>query len=1040
MDLSPYHRQQIQSGNAILFLGAGANYGAQGPSGEFPLFGDALRNRISDELLDGELKDRPLAEVAQYARELSSVADLQQIVSDIFEPIQPAAHHLLIAKFRWFAIVTTNYDFVIERAYQQCSDALQRPTVITRNEDRLTHALQDQQSVPLIKLHGTLATITDPSLPLILATDEYVFAKQGRDRLFRAVGDWATEYPIFFVGYRIADPHIRDHLFDPTDMRLWRPQHAIVDPELTTPEIRYWSGKHFSPHALGLKEFLQYIDQDIPSTARQLSALLSKDQSSLRSYVKHGAPSDELILYLESHVTHVRPGMPFDAFGSQQFFRGYSNSWAPIFNEWDIERGEIDTLTIEAILELPETPKPRLFLLTGHAGSGKSVALRRIAWDAAVEHGRLVLWLEGTSEIDATRLEELHNLSGENVVLVIDNAIPHIDAIRHVYEEAARRSIPLTIISGARTNEWYVEGGGLVQYVEDQQELYRLKSKEIADLLTKLEQMACLGELEHYTAEQRHEFFVLTAERQLLVALHEATSDARFADIVHNEYKNIVPKEAQILYLDVCTLNRFGVGVRAGLLSRVSGITFREFRERLFEPLRHVVETYFDGRSQDYAYRARHSVIADMVFHEALTEPAERCDQIVRIIGSMNVSFDTDRLAFEQLIRGRNIADLFADRSLGERIFRAAESAAADQSHVQHQMAVFELNHSTGDLEKASQCIDKALELATGGKVAIRHTEALILREKARAATSRIEREKLREEAKDILKPQMRRGTSPYPYHAFGRTVLDELKEALNSDRSAGNDMESRIVADAISQIERVIREGLLRFTDDSHLKSLEAELAQAIDDAPRARSALEQALAANPGSAYVAVRVARIYRKEGDITKAQTVLRKAIEQNPNSKVVHFETAIGLMQIGTREHYDSIQRHLRASFTEGDSNYQAQFTYARFEYIHGDRQMARRTFDQLAKARMEPRSRDRVRELICNQDGEVKRYTGTVVKKGDSFAFLRIAELGDDVYVRRDVLDSGEWDALRYGSEAELSVGFSYRGPAGTMVRVVGSN
>ena len=81
---------------------------------------------LSDRFLGGSLKDRSLADVAEYAKNESSLDEVQRLVYELFEPLMPASFHDLIPSFRWHAIVTTNYDFIIERAYEANGDALQQ--------------------------------------------------------------------------------------------------------------------------------------------------------------------------------------------------------------------------------------------------------------------------------------------------------------------------------------------------------------------------------------------------------------------------------------------------------------------------------------------------------------------------------------------------------------------------------------------------------------------------------------------------------------------------------------------------------------------------------------------------------------------------------------------------------------------------------------------------------------------------------------------------------------------------------------------------
>ena len=110
-------------------------------------------------------------------------------------------------------------------------------------------------------------------------------------------------------------------------------------------------------------------------------------------------------------------------------------------------------------------------------------------------------------------------------------------------------------MAGVRTNEWNIWGDDLLPKVDKEYELRNLSGFEITALLSKLETHGCLGEMKSKTKEERFNYFNLTADRQLLVALHEATSGVPFEVTLLDEYSKIVPREAQVLYLDICSLN-----------------------------------------------------------------------------------------------------------------------------------------------------------------------------------------------------------------------------------------------------------------------------------------------------------------------------------------------------------------------------------------------------------------------------------------------------------------------------------------------------
>jgi hypothetical protein len=1036
--LSPWLEEKVRNGEAILFLGAGATRGASGPRGEKPLSGNELRDVLADRFLGGALKDKPLAQVAEYAKAESSLVDVQTAIYELFEPLQPAQCHLLIPSFRWYAIVTTNYDFIVERSYVAARDPLQQLSPIIRDENQLGQTLRNLQAVPYLKLHGCLSTINDPKLPLILASEEYARFRQGRTRLFSYFQDWARENPIVFCGYNVADPNIQQILFDLADLGINRPEYAVVSPGLTEFDVRYWQSRRFLPIKATFEDFVRNLDVRISKPARIISTLRKRDASSIQDRVQNGQPTEQLLLYLDQAVEHVRVGMAFDAVSPAGFYRGEAHSWSPIVQNLDVQRRLTDDILIEAVLDKPAAPKPQIFLIKGHAGSGKSVTLRRIAWNASTEHGAFVFWLREGGFLRSDLIRELYVLTGERVFVFVEDAIPHLEDISTLLRVATKDQLPVTLIIGARSNEWNVAGTELDPNLARSYELRDLSSAEIDQLLANLERHQCLGALRDLPPVERRRLFELSAERQLLVALHEATMGTPFQDIVVDEYQKVVPLEAQALYLDVCTLHRFRVGIRAGLLSRVSGITFNYFSDRLLGPLEHVVKVYFDPSSRDYAYRTRHPVIADMVFRSVLFEQEKRASQIIRIVRSMNVNYESDALAFEQLVRGRDLAELFDDRVMADRIFEAALAGSASVSHVEHQRAIFELNHPGGSAVRALKAIEHAGAVSNVPSAAILHTKAMVLRRMAQESPSALEREKYRADAKAILERQIRRGITPHPYHTLGRIVLDELEERLDRARQEeGSELEDRVLSDLIVRAEEIIALGLQRFPAESYLLDLEARLARHLNDRPRAAKAVQKAYDANPGNGYVAVRLAEQYLKNGDSQGARQVLVRCIDQNPTNKIAHLQLAKYLIDEDARANSDAIRSHLRASFTEGDTNYDAQFWYARHEFLYGDRVTAGRIFEHLAKAKVAPEVRNRIRGEIIDRFGKPLRFQAHIATVQDTYCFGNVQELNISVFIHHTQFNENQWGEVRPNKQIRLSIGFNFRGPVGAAVEIV---
>ena len=732
-----------------------------------------MLNALSDRFLGGQLKDRSLAEVAEYAKNESSLNEVQSLVYDLFEPLMPAPVHQLIPSFRWHAIVTTNYDFIVERAYEASADALQQVRPIIRNGDADGESLGKGNSVPLLKLHGCLSSIADSSLPLILSTEEYNKHRINRERVFDRFAGWAGNQPVIFCGYRIADPNIQQILFDLGDGAIHRPAYAVVDPNLTDFDNRYWQSRRVVPHKSSFESFLSNLDESIPRLQRQLATLRRRDGHSIRQHLT-GEPSPSLVVYLDEEAEHVHSGIVSESTFAEKFYKGFGNSWGPIIDGLDAERSIVQDVLLDTVLDPPANlvGKPGLYLVHGYAGSGKSVALRRIAWNAAADHSAICLWMRPNGSLQVSALRELSQLSKERIFVFVDDVRSQLDDLRSFIREATKEQLEVSVVLAARTNEWNVLTDERQIRLNGSYEVGPLRNAEIEGLLDLLADHGCLGHLSTMSRTEQVEYFHAIADRQILVALHEATSGRTFEEIVADEFANIVPLEAQQLYLDVCTFDRLEVPLRAGLLSRISGISITYFKDHFFKPLEHVVNVKFHASSRDYAYYSRHPVIAALVFREVLSEPEARADQMIRIIECMNVDFQSDALAFEDMIRGRGLAELFSDRSLADRIFEVARNAATNVSHVEHQRAVFELRHRHGDPHAALSALAVAEAHTDRGRDAIRHTRAMALRLLANRGKTETQRDRLRAEAKTLLKRLVRRGRSSHAHHTLGELIM----------------------------------------------------------------------------------------------------------------------------------------------------------------------------------------------------------------------------------------------------------------------------
>ena len=116
---------QIKEGNVVLFLGAGAAFGCKLPKEKKALTGKELANKIADEYLEGNYENADLQYVSELAISETDLRTVQKFIADIFKEYKPGEQHLAIPQYTWHSIFTTNYDLIVEEAYNKAQSKSQ---------------------------------------------------------------------------------------------------------------------------------------------------------------------------------------------------------------------------------------------------------------------------------------------------------------------------------------------------------------------------------------------------------------------------------------------------------------------------------------------------------------------------------------------------------------------------------------------------------------------------------------------------------------------------------------------------------------------------------------------------------------------------------------------------------------------------------------------------------------------------------------------------------------------------------------------------
>lgn len=1019
--------EEIRRGRVVLLLGAGASIGAKKNNGQGSPTGNQLRDALADRFLGGNYKDSPLAWVAELAISETDLPRVQDFIAELFSDMQPTPFHQSLTTFKWRGIATTNYDLIMENAYG-AKGAAQKLVPCISDRDRLDEKLRAADSLAYLKLHGCMTKTHDPDLPLILTADQYVTHRTGRKYLFTTFEQWAFEYPVLFVGSSGQDPDLRALLLEVSREPEMRPRFYLLKPGTTETEIRFWESKRITVIDGTLEQMIASLEVEIPKEIRSLLRARQVDHPIKRRFIVDEEVSSLLEDFLANDVEYVHESISVLAGSPAAFYRGFDLGWYPIVNALDVRRRLVDLILNDVVIRAEEDrPSPtELYIIKAEAGAGKTILLRRLAWDAANSADCLCLYLRDFGTLRYEGIKELYRVTQQRIFLFVDGAIEHSMALATLVANSQRDRLQLTVFTSERMNVWNMGGERLLPLLTDNYDLRYLSHTEIENLVNLLTKHDSLGpHLNGKTSAECVKQFEEQAGRQILVALHEATMGMPFEDILVDEYNQIQPRAAQDLYLTVCTLNRLNVPVRAGLIARVHGMGFEQFKDRLFLPLEHVVKAEQNQGTQDYLYSARHPEIAQIVFDRILRTPQDRYNEYIRILNSMNLAYNTDRDAISGMMRARALHELFPNYQDVKSLFDAAIAAGPNEASIYQQQANYERIRPNGNLGHAEKLLQHARDLEPHNPTLL-HTLSEIKRTQAENATELLEREKLRNEARALLRPLLKDTQNDrYARHTMVKLSIDDLRDTL-----ANCDATNREIDAAVRNVEDLLLRGLQQCPGDNYLLITEADYSRILKDHDRSFEALKRAFSANRRDTYIANRLARLYEERGALEDAQKILHEALQANRGDHQLNFQYANILRRKGQTDQ-SVLLYHYRRSFTKWDANYDAQFWFARYAYESANAVEVTESKDAFKRLRSVPlpfELRRQVRDTIGENTIPAVLY-GTISRLEFAHGFVERDRRGDFVFFHKAECATEEWTELHSGLRVSFNVGFSFNGP-----------
>ena len=260
VDIPKHILRDVGLGQCTLFLGAGASKASKAPSGND--FGTLITKRFLGDS-DWNLSLETAASLVSASQR--NRTEVERFVYNRLSRLRPSPSHKKIPWFYWRALITTNYDQLIEEAYDEETRAAQRLKPILREIDLSQIEQAGSDSVILLKPHGCISHLDLMSLSL----EDIHEAKKTRRLLFSYIEMLHLASPVIYIGYSLKDIHILDMIYELNE-RLGdyrKPILFVTQQEAGRAEIeRTWFDRILRGEylACGFERFMDALCQEVP--------------------------------------------------------------------------------------------------------------------------------------------------------------------------------------------------------------------------------------------------------------------------------------------------------------------------------------------------------------------------------------------------------------------------------------------------------------------------------------------------------------------------------------------------------------------------------------------------------------------------------------------------------------------------------------------------------------------------------------------------------------------------------------------------------
>lgn len=768
--IKEYLGRKLSEGKLILFTGAGFSANAKDKKGRnLP-----LASQLAQEIAYIIKLDDPEVTLKD-AFHLAKLKKNNEISKYLKERLNVDEHSLdemykFLINQPWYKAYTLNVDNLFMVAYSKFR--FNRRIVCISN---LTHNQKSHISTPkdLIVTHinGMLEDIPDA---VTFSQEQYFERMTLTDSCYSVIASEILQYPFIFFGSKLDEDMLWQYIYlrkqkgSIRNLRDFRPRSFIVIPELSP-----------SKQALLKEHNIKWIPQTCEEFVKDFLYLLeSESKIGFMKIQKKLSESKITTIPIVSDLISI------DAQESpKRYLLGAEPSWKDIYSNSIIERDK-EKEWIQEVNKYVETNKSSptpVFIFTGTAGDGKTSIAMRFAVHL-INNQQTVGWIDRNSNIPPGDIEKLTENTENLQVLFIDTPDMYGLKISQVVSRLALKKKLKFIVLVVRSSkvDSLVKTPLFDSSIPTKEFVtYKLTDVEISKLLNLLEEKKLIGALKDLPRKKQLNIFRQKSDRQLIVAMIEATSGKDFSEKICEEFEQL-ENNSKLIYclVAIATLRKHYL-LREDILLGIGEDSSNETIHEIDQLVRRGL--LIENKNQ---LQIRHRVIAQKVSDRLSTDNLLiqfyiRLAYIAAIKATQQTS-EQKRMKrlLKTLLNHEFLLKISSNNGEAQDLYETIENLLKNNYHFWLQRGCFEL--AIGNLSLARNYLNQAYALNNLDNLVILSLENLNFKEAIINPNTEKAHTLANNAYNNIVSLIEQRGKlDSYPYHVLGMQGLQWAKKGI---------------------------------------------------------------------------------------------------------------------------------------------------------------------------------------------------------------------------------------------------------------------